>query len=323
MKYVYTLLILTLALTGCTSDTASEVQEEKEKQENAIIIYHYNITFAADLSNRLNTKLYPKPVTDTSIVNIVIDNIYPRILKNKRSMNQLDQFRIDFINKKQISAYDVKTNDLEIDFKRFRNKQSERISYLRTDFNKDAIAFKNEYQRINEQAILQPYGSDIWTYLNEGINNNIIDTTKSLTSFDDNYFLNKQKNVLILFTDGYIEAGIYDQNFDLSSNKIKKFREEFLKSGSSDLNKFYKDHPVFKIKSTNNPLLKNLNVLVLEMYDRTESNQGATVHPTDIEIMRIFWKDWLTRSGVNEVELHPKFSNKAEAEKVVMKFLGV
>jgi hypothetical protein len=323
MRYIYILLLLTVALIGCNSDTSSKVQEEIEKKEKAVIIYHYNITFAADLSNRLNTKFYPKAVADTSIVNMVIDNIYPRILKNKRSMNQLDQFRIDFINKKQINAYDVKTNNLEINFKRFGNKQSERISYLRTDFNKRAAAFKNEYKRINEQAVLQPYGSDIWTYLNEGITNNVIDTAKSYTSFEDYYFLNQQKNVLILLTDGYLEAGIYNQNFDLSGSKIKNFRETFLKSGESDLNKFYNQHSEYKIKAINNPLLKDLNVLVLEMYDRTESNQGATIHPTDMEIMRIFWKDWLIRSGVKKVELHPKFSNKAEAEKVIMKFIGV
>jgi hypothetical protein len=323
MRFCYTLLLLALIISGCDSCGNKKNEKDSEKQKNAAIINHYNVTVAADLSNRLNSKFYPKAVADTSIVNIVINNIYPRILKNKRSMNQLDQFRIDFINKKQINAYDVRTNDLEIDFKRFGNKQNERISYLRTDFSKSAAAFKNEYQRINEQAILRPYGSDIWTYLNEGIGNIIIDTIKSYTSFDGHYFLNKQKNVLILLTDGYIEAGIYDQNFDLSGNKIKNFREAFIKSGDSDLNKFYEDHPEFQIKSINNPLLKDLNVLVLEMYDRTESNQGATVQPTDMQIMRIFWKDWLMRSGVRGFELHPKFSNKAEAEKVIFNFLGV
>jgi len=72
-----------------------------------------------------------------------------------------------------------------------------------------------------------------------------------------------------------------------------------------------------------NPLLKNLDILVLELYDRTETNVGASIHPTDLEIMKLIWGDWLKTSGVKRFELYPKFSSKAEAEKVIFKFLGV
>lgn len=319
MRNNYILFLIALLISGCSSCESCN----KDKKNNVEVnINHYNITIASDLSNRLNTKFYPKAVSDTSILNLVIDNIYPRILTHRRKMNQNDQFRIDFINKKQINAYQIQTKNLEIDFKKF-DKQIERIAYLRGNFNVDANLFKNEFRRINEKAIIEPYGSDIWTYFNEGVNKNIVDNSKSISRFGDNQFLNQQKNTLILLTDGYIESGIYAQGYDLSGSKIADFRNMFNKSGEKDLNFFYKKHPEFAIRAVNNPLLKNLHVLVLEIYDRTESNQGATVHPTDTEIIKLFWKDWLSRSGVKEVEIHPKFSNKAEAEKVIFDFIGV
>lgn len=323
MKHNYILLLLAILISGCDSCKTNKKQQEAEQRKKAIIINHYNITIAADLSNRLNTKFHPKAVSDTSIVNLIIDNIYPRILRHQREVNQLDQFRIDFINKKQVTAYDVHTKSLEIDFKRFGNRQEERIDYLRKDFNKDTALFKNEFKRINEKAIKEPHGSDIWTYLNQGVDEMIVDTTKTHTSYDGHQFLNQQKNVLILLTDGYIESGIYKKGYDLSGDKIKQFRDAYQKSGKTDINKFYRDHPEFSIKTLINPLLKDLEVLVLEMYDRTETNGGASIQPTDMEIMKIFWNDWLKRSGVKRKELHPIFSNKAEAGKVIMKFLGI
>jgi len=317
IKYML-LLVATGILASCTQGKGS-------KSETTSKIYtsdHYNITISSDLSNRLSPKLYPKAVSDADIVGIVGMNIYPRILTHKRSLNQLDQFRIDFINKKQINAYSVNTKLLEIDFSKFES-QSERIKYLKTTFQGDERKFEGEFYRIHDAAIKHPFGSDIWTYLQLGVDGFIVNKEKTTSKIGINTFENRYKNVLILLTDGYIEAGIFGKNYDLSGKKINEFRIQFLKSGDKDIETFYKKNQRYKIHPLANPLLKDLEVLVLELYDRTETNSGASVHPTDLEIMRLIWGDWLKTSGVKKFGLYPKFSSKAEAEKIIFKFLGV
>jgi hypothetical protein len=60
------------------------------------------------------------------------------------------------------------------------------------------------------------------------------------------------------------------------------------------------------------------------MYDRSLSQGGnATVHPTDTEILKLFWSDWLEKSGVKRYELRPLMTTEAEVEQVVMGFMGV
>ncbi|MGY4384665.1 hypothetical protein ACVWYN_001699 [Pedobacter sp. UYP24] len=323
MKILNILILLgVFLLNSCNSDKNSTANNNVESNTSSFTTDHYNITISSDLSNRLRSSLYPKAVSDVEIVSIVADNIYPRILMHKRSMNQLDHFRIDFINKKQISAYSVDTKIIDIDFSQFK-LQANRIDYLRHSFQTDKNKFSLEFNRIHQKAIATSFGSDIWTYLQQGIDNSIVDTTTSEGKIGSTNFKNQFKNVLILLTDGYIEAGIYGKGFDISGRRIAEFRKKFLQSGGTNINTYFKKDTAFRVNALSNPLLKNLEVLVLELYDRSETNSGASVHPTDLEIMKLLWEDWLKRSQVKRYELHPKFSNKAEAEKVIFKFLGV
>lgn len=323
---------VSVVFTRCTSEKkrpsepSTELNDsETGNADNERLISHYNITIASDLSNRVNNRINPRPLTDTAIVDLIIDDINPRILRHKRDINQQDVFRFDFINKKQISVYDVNSDNLLIDFSAFKNQQ-QRIEFIRKDFNLKKEAFKKEFANCYVKAQQSHYGSDIWTYFQTGIDENVIkklDSTKDVTSIGDTKFKNTFKNVLILLTDGYIEAGIYGKNYDLSANTIKKFREAFLKSGGNSLKAFYDQHPEFHIKAVDNPALKDLDILVLEINDRTLTAQGATIHPTDYEIMKLFWIDWLKRSGTEKIELYQKFANKAEANKAILKFLGI
>ena len=129
---------------------------------------------------------------------------------------------------------------------------------------------------------------------------------------------------MIMTTDGYIEAGIFDKGFDLSKKLIDRFRDAFLASGESDMASFFKKNKQFRIKPVHNDKLKNLEILVMELYDRSLTKTGAaTVHPTDMEIMKLFWTDWLQQSRVKRFELHPIANSKAEAEKIILDFLNV
>lgn len=284
-------------------------------------ITHYNIVFAPDLSNRLNPVLYPKPVNDVRIVADILSHIWPDISRIRRSVQQMDRFSVDFINKGLISLYNVNPEVLTIDISRFGSNQAARIQYLTNVSSKklsnDIKSFTSEYTRINRLAATSNHGADIWTYFNSGIDGNII-----LQPFNKGGKLNVYRNILILFTDGYIEAGIFKKGFDLSKSKVNDFRKAYVKAGATDITAFLVANPKFKVTPVRNAYLKNIEVLVLEMYDRSLSKSGsATVHPTDMEIMRVVWKDWLLNSGVGTFEMHPISSDPVSANKIIMNYL--
>ncbi|RZK10220.1 MAG: hypothetical protein EOO43_20495, partial [Flavobacterium sp.] len=114
-KFLITALLLLVA-------TGLFAQKSKE-------IFHYNVVFAPDLSNRLNSSLYPKAVNDADIVQGVLQNIWPDLLKQRRSEGQLDHYSVDFINKGLVNIYKVNPELLNIDFQRFE-RQNDRINYV-------------------------------------------------------------------------------------------------------------------------------------------------------------------------------------------------
>ena len=95
----------------CTYVTAQKTKE----------VTDYNIIFAPDLSNRLNSKFYPKAVNDVDIVQGVLKKIWSDILKLKRTDGQLDHYSVDFINKGLIGLYKINTSLLSIDLQQFDN----------------------------------------------------------------------------------------------------------------------------------------------------------------------------------------------------------
>ncbi|WP_374164474.1 hypothetical protein [Arcticibacter sp. MXS-1] len=324
MNKVLSLIFIPLLIAGGCHCGTNKVEKNGGAAHSAdFTTEHYNVTIAPDLSNRLNSRLYPKAVSDSIIVNLILDNVYPRVLNHRRSMNQLDQFHLDFINKHQITAYKINTDSTALDFGRFGSRQNERIAYIRKYYLKDKENLKSEFKRTYDKALSRHFGSDIWTYLQEGVDGTVVNRTNSVSRLGNKRFRNKYRNVLILITDGYIETGSFARGYNLSGSQVNQFRIAFQRSGEENLLKYYQQHPTYKIKAVTNPLLKDLEILVLELYDRTEGLNGTRAHPSDLEIIKLFWKDWLTRSGAKRVELRPKFASKAEAKKVIMSFLGV
>lgn len=306
-KYLLTgLLILTIIV--------SFAQKPKE-------VTHFNIVFAPDLSNRLNPKLPLKLVSDADVVGGLLEKIWPDILRYNRDLDQLDHYSVDFMNKGLIGLYNINTEALHIDFQRFQN-QIQRINYIKgkdkdRTLNGDIAKFAMEYRRLTLKATASSRGADIWTYFQSGIDDRIV-----LPSQSKGKLTNKFRNIMILMTDGYIEAGIFGKGFDLSESRVESFRRAFLKSKESNLETFLAKNKQFRINPVKNPYLNNLEVIVMEMYDRSLSKTGAaTKHPTDMEIMKVIWSDWLKASGVKRFALKPVVSNKAEAVKYILDFI--
>jgi hypothetical protein len=286
-------------------------------------VVHYNIVFAPDLSNRLNPKLYPKAVNDADIVDRFLGRIWQEIIRLKRTEGQQDRFSVDFINKGLIGIYKINTDFLTIDLQRFGTHQSDRIDYIMSRHNVpqtlpgDINKFTAEYRRFNNLASVSNNGADIWTYFQSGIDARVVLPCVQKKKVTDVF-----RNIMVLMTDGYIEAGIYQKGYDLSAAKVGEFRKAFLKSKESNMETFLAKNQKFRINPVRNPFLNNLEVIVLEMYDRSLSRTGAaTTHPTDMEIMKLIWSDWMRNSGVKRFELKPIASNRDEAVKYILDFV--
>ncbi len=246
MNRMYLLIFWAILGFACAGADGEANKETSKGQEFNIL--HYNITIAPDLSNRMDHQLYPKPIEDQVIVNSILDNIYPSILTSKRSENQKDKISLSFINNMLISRYQVEGEKLRFDFGSFKN-QKERIDYLKDRiperyFSTDLKNFKSAYGNLVQKALRDPHGADLWTYLNSRINDGVaVLPEEKPIQYNGSIYHNLYKNVLILITDGYIEAGLYGANdcptenscYYLSSSRIARFRSDFLNSGEKDM----------------------------------------------------------------------------------------
>jgi hypothetical protein len=330
-------LLFLFFIFGCTgsevthSEQDNGVLDSQSSIDKSVItpILHFNVIMAPDLSNRL-TK-YKKPVTDNDIIDSVLELIYPRIVNYRRKMNQMDKYRLDVINQQHIVGYNINPNRFFIDLSRFKN-QGDRIQYLapfntKSQFRQDKLNFKNEFNKLTRLINANTAGSDIWTYLNEGLDNFKIDTNTTVSTFGKDAYRNEYKNLLLLFTDGYIESSnnfrVGKKSKILSQSMVDRFRDEYIRNGRGKDLKTYFEESGYGIIPLNNPILKYVDVLVLEMYDRSLGMGGATKSPTDMEIMKVFWEDWLKKSGVPKVGLLPITPTAAATKERILYFMGV
>ena len=295
---------------------------------------HYNVLLASDLSNRINNGLYPRAISDETIVNSLVDLIHPDILRQSRTIQQKDKYRVLFTNQKIVQQYGTDLGNLQIDFGVFGNRQADRITYINSkdqpSFKEDAQSFKETFAKIYQETSLSPQGADIWSFFQNGISDIHIEKQLPDTKIADGTVCKNQfKNVLILMTDGYLEAGLYGAEHCkdgkhcpyLNYAHIEAFRAAFKASGQTDIKAFLKSSQ-FGISPVNNPNLQDLEVLVMELYDRSLDQAGnATVHPTDYEILKVFWEDWLEESGVKNFSIRPCLSTKEEVDKVIKDFI--
>lgn len=334
-KYIFLVLFFLIVGFILYFGNFNELVDIKSNEKKIVSIEHFNICLVPDLSNRVNPKLYPKPVDDTKLVNAIIDDIYPNILKNRVEVNQPDKIMMRFTSSKIINYYGVNNELLKFDFEKFGNSQINRITYLvnrdkKGFFQRDKDAFKNEFARTLTKARKNTCGADIWSFFNNDLNRTCIKTEVD-TIEDRKYIYNhKYKNIIVLFTDGYIEAGIYgkdngkgNKKYHLSSASINEFRNAFAKSGISDLNVFFKKNN-YGLVPLENSILKDTEILAVEFYDRSLTAVGnARVHPTDGEILRLFWTDWMNKSGVKRFKLCSITSSVDEFMDVFHKFAGI
>jgi hypothetical protein len=280
---------------------------------------HINLIITPDLSNRIE-KIYPKPVSDISLIKNIYSSYYPEIYNIKnRVLGQKDVIQFRFTNPAIINKFSVNLNNLKMDLSEM--SASDRIDFLINGGSKGVLRSLNtELRDLYANAREHSTGGDIYNYFKKEISPVIVKETQPPKAFDETTIINLERNIIVLFTDGYLEAGLYgDENcFEkqclfLSKEKVDQFRRAFLSSRNKSLEDFFLKSG-YGIIPIENASLKNTEVFVAEMYDRSlNKNTGSqTVSPNDFEILTLFWSDWLEKSGVKRYKLLDISNSKEE-----------
>lgn len=236
-------------------------------------------------------------------------------------MNQLDNYQIDFINRGILNDNSFNGTTFGISFSKFKNKLRDASEYKRGRLIPDICKLKKETSKIYVFAQNHSSGSDVWNYFNETIHSSLVKDVDTVQSSKNNSTIYKTKNIAVVLTDGYIETVNKTAGYSLTQDLVTKVRNEFLNTKSTDLQKFILSNPQFLIKKTTNNL-RNTDVLVLELVDRSlDINGVARFHPTDLEIMKIIWRDWLIKSGAGRVEMHAALANRKDVYPIIKNFI--
>lgn len=313
-----------LLLLNCNIDKKDDVNTKKN-----IITENLNLIITPDLSNRI--KKYPKPLSDIALITNIFDNYYPTLYNYKnRISKQKDALNLLFTNSNIITEYDY-NGFFTIDIFKKENQNS---SYLKTfdgsetKFKEDSRTLIKNLSNVYDKARINPAGADIVGFFKKL--NTIIkkDNTKQV---QDYRITTKYRNIIVLFTDGYIEAGIYDSSncngnkcYFLTKDIINKFRKDFKSNGGNlSLEEFFqkKQYGIIPVANTN---LKDVEILVCELYDRSlDAKTGSQRQiPNDLEILKIFWKDWLKKSGFKKSKLFGKVDSMDEFQKNFITFIN-
>jgi len=297
--------------------------KEKNNSPKNVDVKNYNVIIVPDLSNRIDSKIHPKPLHDTVLINSIFDSINYFLKIGNRKTNQLDQYKVDFINRSVLNSNIVDASNLKIDFEQFKNKQLNASEYKRNKLLTDVKTVKSNVSKIYQYSLNNPVGADLWNYFNATIHNSYSYIKPEYIKSQDGYDIKREtKNIVVLFTDGYIENANQANGYNLTPKQIDKIRNDYKKSQNTDLRSFISSHKEYHIKKTDESL-KDLNILVVEMVDRSlNKNSVAKYHPTDFQIMRIIWELWLKESGSENVEIYQAFSNKKEMIITLEKFMS-
>jgi len=322
----FILLITTFILIqGCGKSNEAEQSGNLQKPKE---IEHLNLIILSDLSNRINDDFYPRQLTDIQIIEAITE-VFPDYLRvGGRLINQKDRLRLRLINKQEIPNFHDYEADLSVDLGLFQT-QGERIDYLNNKAEKSITTDLNDFQnasaKIYNKAYQNTSGADIWTFFNQSFDDTYLQLTNPV---ENEYVQDKARTVIILLTDGYLETGNYDKDFCegnscyfLSPSRIKDFRSRLKKSAGLKVKDIIEQEG-YGIKPVKNKSLKEVEVLTLEFYDRSKSASGAaSVYPTDFQITKAMWKDWLKNSGVKHSEIYETRESIGDIKKIVRGFL--
>lgn len=305
-------LALVLGLGSCSSDSG---------ELESINVYHNNITIISDLTNRLNES---KPLHDTVVINQIIDAIWsPDFLYQNRKLGHED--RMAFLRMGNKSSWASSENEINLidlgDFGDDHYNRNRYIKGLNTNSNNNLDSDKAKlkktiaYQYKNRSTS----GGYLMGLLND-LDEDYLHPNKFLKGDSTSQVFHFVKDVLIIFTDGYIEFGQYGPGKNsLSRKQVGEIRNEMKKEGISATEA--SKNLGYEIKPITNDGLKGTEVILLETNDLSYRNGNPLFQPDDRTIYTGIWTDWLKRSGAKSVTVKQPFSTKSEVTQFIYKML--
>jgi len=284
MKNIIILMCIAFALTNCGSgDTASHETKEKintlpTQSANAKTAKQLNLTILLDLSDRIDSVTNPSQPQHYQRDTILIKhltNYFTREMESKGGHMAKGKMRIVF----QPTPSDPNINDaaakLKVDLSPM-NPGAKKV--VHDGFDK--IVSEN-IGRIYSIPLGQSKwpGSDIWRFFKNDVKDVAIDR-------DTNY-----RNVLVIFTDGYI---YHDDSKDRVGNRfayiIPELLDKYRLRGKDAEQKIQQlDFGLITKRSD----LQDLEVLVLEV-------MPSVGHKNDEDIIRVVLNKWFTEMKVKK-----------------------
>ncbi|MBO2546007.1 hypothetical protein J0871_16440 [Salegentibacter sp. BDJ18] len=325
-KKALTLIIIFLA-------TLPVLGQGDSNRETPRKIIHYNIKIVSDLSNRLDNELYPRQLDDKEIINTILQ-VFPDLLTNyNRLALQKDKISYTLLNPLEIRNYNELKDDLTIDLGEFGTNQFQRIDFIKNrkspTLNESIVSFNSKISEIYKSPLERGsfYTADTWGFFKQVIDENYFKLTNPINSIKAK---DVSRNVIILLTDGFIELAARnspnscpEKTCDLlNTHQIEKFRKYYnsLENRISIEEAF--EQSGYGLKPVNNPNLKDLEVLMLEFNGRSKTVSGRiTKTPTDFEILKLFWEDFLKNEGVKKVAIKKTQPSTDNINQIVKEFL--
>lgn len=271
-----------------STDPDTKFLLERRKEELSQRPVQYNIVIVPDLSSRINPEYHPlQAKQDIKIIETLLD-VYEDLVR-KKYIGQKDRIILRPTDKSQVYNFNQYAESLNIDFS--AKALPEKGSYL-DSLEQHKKAFLATAQGMYNDALKDGLkGADVWRFFNEDLDSSVLRQSTETDSV---------RNIIILLTDGYIEAGKYGEAFCqenkceyLSSRKIQEFRKA-IKTSGQHWEQVFEDKNFGILPVANKDNLKNVEVMALGFGDR-----DTKTHPTDYVIMKKFWDQWFKEIGVH------------------------
>ena len=274
----FVFLALSFLLVGCppTNDSHERSENAESKQLRRIIKNQkINLSIFLDVSDMIDPKKHPNETMDYYKRDIgyieAIINAFQEHLSNARVAFMDDKVQL-FIDPLPGSlTVNSIIDSLKVSF--------DRDTVTREGIDSLDVTYADLSERLYEQSIEDNnfIGSDIWGFFRRKVNDYCI---------SDNH-----RNIVIIFTDGYI---YHRDNLITDGNKSSylttaRIRQLGLNNSNWE-NTFTENQCGFII---NNQNLGNLEVLVLGI----NAYRG---NPFEEDVIRAYWSDWLSGMGIEK-----------------------
>jgi len=231
------------------------------------------------LSDRINPDINPFQIDRDILCILSIVDKFKNNLKKKGTAFALDKIRVFFYPHPNNENLSLHVKNLQIDFSKLDLKKRKEKYFLIDSIYAENI--KKLYAVATNQSAY--HGSDIWRFFKDEINDKCIDS-------DSTY-----KNILIIFTDGYMywkDTIIRDGNrysfIERKYSHVKKFRDYDNLKRKFDI----ENYGFIDVQKD----LSDLDILVLEV------NPSAD-HPEDFDIIKKYWEKWFIEMKVNQFKI--------------------